>query len=95
MNLAVTLPPEILTQLREIVRSEVHSELQEFKVQNQDDPVISPAETARILGCSLQTVRNYEEKGLLTKHQIGLRKTGYKKSDVMAKISTLKKYTHH
>ena len=80
--------PDLIELFRVMVKEEV-SQMKD----KQEEKLLSPAETCRIFQPSISkvTLTSWTNKGLLQDHRIGGR-VFYKQSEVLAKLTTLKKY---
>ena len=77
--------------LRTIIREEIKSSLSE-----DEEKIVSPTEVTKMFvpNISVQTVINWTKQGKLKAYTNGGRKLLYKKSEVLATLKSIKRYSH-
>lgn len=78
---------DILAQVRDIVRDELHQKQRADLVEK----LLTPKQTADLLQVSIVTLWAWEKQGRVTKYTIGGR-TYFKHGEIMAGLETLKRY---
>ncbi len=78
---------DLMAQMRVIVRDE----LRQQQAADLQERLLSPKQTAELLGVSLVTIWSWERAGRITKHSLGGR-VFFKYSEIMANLSTLQRY---
>lgn len=83
-----------VAELVEFIRPMVQSEIKQLK-DDQPEKLLSPAETCKMFHPSISkvTLAAWTAKDLLQDHRIGGR-VYYKQSEILAKLTTIKKYKH-
>ncbi|MFL5786652.1 MAG: hypothetical protein ACJ748_01250 [Flavisolibacter sp.] len=85
---------DLLNAFRPIIQEEVSRLLNEKK--QSEEQLISPKEACKIFlpAISLSTLNNWTNEGLLPVHYIKGKKL-YKKTEILARLTTLKKYNRN
>jgi hypothetical protein len=83
-------------QLTDLVRNVLREELNRKYDVEQANKMLSPEEASHLFipRVSIQTLRNYEEKGMVIKYRMG-RRTYYKYGEIMAAVQRVKRFSHN
>lgn len=81
-----------IAELVELFRPMIQSEVKQLK-DDQPEKLLSPAETCKMFQPTISkvTLTSWTNKGLLQDHRMGGR-VFYKQSEILASLTTLKKY---
>ncbi|MCD4664286.1 MAG: helix-turn-helix domain-containing protein [Bacteroidales bacterium] len=90
-NLTVTIP---LKQIKQSLKEALKKESKETQFPSQDEGInlYTRKETADMLGVSLQTLNEWNKKGIIQKHRIGDKPVRYKKEDIEKAIKKIEVY---
>ncbi len=91
MDAQLILTPVPLTDLLGQFRQIVKDVLNEKQTADLQEKLLSPKQTADLLGVSLVTIWSWERAGKITKHSMAGRNY-YKYSELMAGLDTLQRY---
>jgi excisionase family DNA binding protein len=87
----VILSPIDLGDLIAEIRAVVKDELRQQQTADLQEKLLSPKQTADLLGVSLVTIWSWERAGRITKHSLGGR-VFFKYSELMQSLENLKRY---
>jgi DNA-binding transcriptional ArsR family regulator len=83
-------------QLSELLRNVIRDELSRKYDVEQANKMLSPEEASHLFSprVSIQTLSNYERKGLVIKYRMG-RRTYYKYGEIMKAVQKVKRFSHN